>query len=91
MKKFAILLPALCLASAATLAATTTTTTTTRHTTRVGPDVPTVVTINTHPAKKHVQHRHVVHRVTTVNTHQLGGPGSSTTTTTVRKHSVDYN
>ncbi len=98
MKKFALLLPTLALACAASMAAVTTTTTTTTHSSRVEPAYtgPTVVTIHTHPAKRHVRrhtHRHTVQHVAVTNTRQMGGPaapGSTVTTTTVQKHSTQY-
>lgn len=91
MKKSALLLPLLSLACVASMAAVTTTTTVTRHTTRVEPAFPTVVTVHTHPARRHV-HRHTVHHAASVNTGQLGGPPApgTTVTTTVHRHSVRY-
>lgn len=87
MKKFAILLPVLALSCAASMAAVTTTTSTTTHTTRVEPtyDGPTVVTIHTRPATRHVHRRHVTRTVR----HVASASGGSVTTT-VHKHSTQY-
>ena len=99
MKKFAILVPVLALSCAASMAAVTSTTTTTRTTHRSGLVYtgPTLVTIHTHPQKRHVRRTHVaapVHRATVPNTRQIGGPPAPgttvTTTTTVQKHTSGY-
>lgn len=103
MKKSCLLLSVLALASAAAMADVTTTTTTTRHTTSIEPavTVPTVVTVHTHPARRHVvrhvrrvRHVVIVHKAprkviakATVDTRRMGGPGT-TTTTTVTRHST---
>jgi hypothetical protein len=76
-------------------AGTTTTTTTTRHTTRLQYDGPTVVTIHTHPKKRHVRHQvrhpaHPTHQAAAANTRKLGGPPAPGTTVTTTKHSVRY-
>jgi hypothetical protein len=97
MNKFAILLPVLALSCAASMAAVTTTTTTTSHKSRLVYTGPTVVTIHTHPKKRHVRHTHPAtpaRQATAANTRQLGGPPAPgttvTTTTTVHKHSSTY-
>ena len=99
MNKFAILLPVLALSCAASMAAvtTTTTTTTTSHKSRLVYTGPTVVTIHTHPKKRHVHRAHAAtpaRQATAANTRQLGGPPAPgttvTTTTTVHKHSSTY-
>lgn len=102
MKKIRLLLPLLAFSCAAAMAQVTTTTTTTRHSTTVEPaiSVPTVVTVHTHPARRHVvRHvrkarpvRHVVVRKTTRRTVAVvntapAAPGTTTTTTVVRHSS----
>ncbi|GAB3765148.1 hypothetical protein GCM10028796_21790 [Ramlibacter monticola] len=99
MNKSAILLPMLALSCAASMAAATTaaTTTTTTHKSRLVYTGPTVVTIHTHPKKRHA-HRtpaaQPVHHATAPNTRQVGGPPAPgttvTTTTTVHKRTSGY-